>query len=341
MRFYLSKTMMILTLSLFVLAASQTCPAADDKEAGKGDSAKPSGYVAVVNGVKIPKVDFDRKMELIEARYASMGMPVKGERLAQLREMVLDNLIEKQLLYQESEARGIEVEPEQVKKELDQLKGRFEDEAAFQKKIAAMNYTEEILKDQIRENLAIRKLIDQEIASKVSVSDQEIESYYKENKKEFEIPEQVRARHILIKAKPDAGEAEKEKAKEKIKEVQKKLEQGEKFSELAEQYSEGPSAKAGGDLGYFRHGQMVEPFDKAAFALEPGQVSDIVETRFGYHLIKLEDKKPAGQESIDEVREGIRQKIRQEKIMKELKPFIESLKRKYPVEKNLPQDGQG
>ena len=110
---------------------------------------------------------------------------------------------------------------------------------------------------------------------------------------------------------------------------------------MAKEHSEGPSSKSGGDLGYFSHGQMVEKFDKAAFALEPGEVSDIVETRFGYHLIKVEDKKPASTKSLDEVKASIKDKLRNEKIMQKLEPYIESLKQKYPVEKNLAEADQG
>ncbi|MBS3808714.1 MAG: peptidyl-prolyl cis-trans isomerase [Desulfobacterales bacterium] len=202
-----------------------------------------------------------------------------------------------------------------------------------------MNYSEDLLKKQIKENLAIRKLIDEKIASKISVSDEEIKDYYENNQDEFKNPEKVHARHILVKSQQDASDEKKAEARKKIEEVQKKLEQGNDFSELAKEYSEGPSSKKGGDLGYFSHGQMVEKFDKAAFALEPGETSDIVETRFGYHIIKVEDKKSESMKSLDKVRDSIRENLRNEKLMQELEPYIASLKKKYPVEKNLPETG--
>lgn len=334
---YRFKGIMILAAAVFMLSLANPCTAentsGDSKTSGKAD------YVAVVNGVKIPKKDLDRKLELIKARYASQGVPIKGQRLAQLKETILDNLIEKQLLFQESQAQGIEVDSKKIQKELDNLKDRFESEADFQKKIASMNYSEDLLKKQIKENLAIRKLIDEKIASKISVTDDEVKAYYEENQDEFQVPEKVHARHILVKSQPDASDEKKAEARKKIEDVQKKLEQGEDFSELAKEYSEGPSGDSGGDLGYFSHGQMVEKFDKVAFALEPGETSDIVETRFGYHIITVEDKKPESMKSLDEVRESISENLRNEKLMQELEPYIASLKKKYPVEKNLPETG--
>lgn len=339
MRSYWFKGMLILAAAVFMLASAQTGLA--EKGDGGDKNAEDAGYVAVVDGVKISRQDLDRKLDMMKARYSSQGMPIKGERLAQLRETILDNLIEKQLLYQESQAKGIKVDSEKIQSEIDQLKGQFENEDAFRKKLASMNYSEETLRKEMRENMAIRALIDQEVASKVSVTDADVESYYQENKKEFEVPEKVHARHILIQAGPDASEKKKAKAEEKIQEVQEKLEDGAEFSELAREHSEGPSSEKGGDLGSFSRGQMVESFDKAAFALEPGEVSDVVETRFGYHLIKVEDKTPSSMKSLDEVKTSIRENLQREKVMQELEPYIESLKQKYPVEKNLPQADQG
>ncbi|MFW5936686.1 MAG: peptidylprolyl isomerase [Desulfosalsimonas sp.] len=338
MRSYWCKGMLILAAAVFMLASAQ--PGLAEKADSGDKNAEDAGYVAVVDGVEISRQDLDRKLDMMKARYSSQGMPIKGERLAQLRETILDNLIEKQLLYQESQEVGIEVDSEKIQSEIDQLKGQFENAEAFEKKIASMNYSEETLRKEIRENMAIRALIDQEVASKVSVTDADVQSYYEENKQEFEEPEKVHARHILIEAGPDAGDKEKARAEEKIREVQEKLEDGAEFAELARQHSEGPSSEESGDLGSFTRGQMVENFDKAAFDLEPGEVSDIVETRFGYHLIKVEDKTASSMKSLDEVKDSVQEKLEREKVMQELEPYIESLKQKYPVEKNLPEADQ-
>ncbi|MGM0452749.1 MAG: peptidylprolyl isomerase [Thermodesulfobacteriota bacterium] len=326
-----------LLLFLFIAAVMiATGPACAADEANEGKTQGDGDYVAVVGGKKIPEDTLDRKVNLIKNRYASMGQELDDQRLAELKDNILDNLIEKELLYQESQEQGVAVDSAEVQSQLDQIKNKFSDQEEFEKKIREMDYTEPLLKQQIRENLAIQALIDEKVAADVEISDEEIESYYESNKKEFSVPEKIKARHILIKTSQDAGEDEKAEAKNKIQDVQKKLKQDGDFAELAKEHSEGPSSKNGGDLGFFSRGQMVESFDEAAFALDTGEVSDIVQTRFGYHLIKVEDRKSEEQKPFAEVKDTIHQQLKQQQVSQELEPFIESLKQKYPIDKNLP-----
>ncbi|MCF8028105.1 MAG: peptidylprolyl isomerase [Desulfobacteraceae bacterium] len=336
MRLPLISKLVIFIVAIVLFAAAGAAYGAEDKEA-----AMDGQTVAVVNDVEITAQELEQKMQLIRSRYANMGMPIQGEQLVQLRDSILNNLIEKQLLIEESKAQDINVDESEIQEQLNELKGQFESQDAFEKKIASSGYSEDELKTEMRENLLIRNLIEKKIESGISVSDEQARKYYQENKEEYKVPEQIRARHILIQTEPDADEKQKAEAKDKIQEVEKKLQSGQEFSELAKEYSDCQSSEKGGDLGYFRRGQMVESFDEAAFALEPGEVSEIVESRFGYHLIKSEDKKPADTKSFDEVKESVREKLRQEKIMQDLEPYIESLKRKYPVEKNLPETSAG
>jgi peptidyl-prolyl cis-trans isomerase C len=123
----------------------------------------------------------------------------------------------------------------------------------------------------------------------------------------------VRASHILIKADPQADESQKAAARKKIKEIQNKLSKGEDFTALAREYSEGPSGTKGGDLGYFSRGQMVKPFEDAAFTSAPGQVSDIVETRLGYHLIKVTEKKPETIVAYADIKDQLQEYLKQKK----------------------------
>ncbi|NOY69002.1 MAG: hypothetical protein GXP53_05845 [Deltaproteobacteria bacterium] len=200
-----------------------------------------------------------------------------------------------------------------------------------------LGYSENSLRDQIRENLAIQELIDKDIMSKISITPEIEKAYYESHKDKFTKPEQVHARHILIKLSSDAGDAKKAEAKKKIDEIVKKLKKGADFAELAKTYSEGPSAKNGGDLGFFSHGQMVEPFEKAAFALKPGEISDIVTTRFGYHIIKLEEKKPAVVTSFEEAKPALEEQIKRDEAKKAIDPYIENLKKNATIKINLPK----
>lgn len=147
----------------------------------------------------------------------------------------------------------------------------------------------------------------------VQVSDAEVQKYYDEHVAEYEKPEQVHARHILLRIAPKASDDDKAAVRKRAEEVLAKVKAGEDFAALAKQYSEDSSAAQGGDLGSFTRGKMVPPFEQAAFALAPGETSDIVESPFGLHIIKVESKEAAHTQSLDEVRTQITDTLTQEK----------------------------
>lgn len=173
----------------------------------------------------------------------------------------------------------------------------------------------QIMKDQLLAHAYLSK----EIIEKVTVSDKEAEDYYGKNKKVFEKPERVRARHILILVKQGAGDDEKKAAKKKAEGLLDRVRKGEDFAKLAGEFSDDPGSKQkGGDLGFFQRNSMIPEFDKAAFALEPGGISGIVETSFGYHIIKVEEKKKAEIPPYETIKEEVRtlalQAAKQERV---------------------------
>lgn len=327
----LANTLVILSVAF--LLASPSCTA-DEKKAEKEDQS--GNYVAIVNGEKIPQKELNHKLTLIKQRAASAGQELDEQRLASLKEDIVNNMVEKELLYQKSQELDITVAPEEIDSQMQQFKQQFPDENQYKEQLSALGYTEELLRSEIEKNTAIQQLIEQEIGADISLSDEELEAYYEENPDQFETPEQVKARHILIKTDEDADEAEKQAAREKIQEIAKRIDDGEKFSEVAKEESDCPSSERGGDLGYFSQGQMVKPFEEAAFSLAVGDVSDVVETRFGYHLIKAEDKKTAAKESFDEVKEDLKTQLEQQKIKEKLPSYVENLKEDSDIEINLP-----
>lgn len=141
---------------------------------------------------------------------------------------------------------------------------------------------------------------------KVAIDDQRIREYYEYNIESFREKERVRARHILFRLKEGAEKSKEERVRKKAESVLKKAREGEDFAELARKYSEGPTGPKGGDLGYFQRGTMVKAFEEAAFGLKKGQVSDLVRTPFGYHIIKVEDVKKARTKPLEEVREQVK-----------------------------------
>lgn len=327
----LARTVIVLTLAL---ALTLPAFAADEKEGG-------ADYVAIVNGTKIPYQSLEQKLNFVKQRYASQGQQLNEQQLDSIKQDIAERMVEKELLYQKSQELGIEVDMDKVDSQINQFKKKFDDEKKYQQQLSQMGYTEDLLRSEIKQNMAIQKLIEEEIASKVALSDKELKKYYKNNTKEFATPAKVKARHILIKSQSDASESDQKEAKDKIEAAQKRLEDGEKFAKVAKDVSEGPSSKKGGDLGFFSKGRMVKGFEDAAFGLEPGEVSDVVKTRFGYHLIKVEDKKPASQKSFEEVKGNLKKKMKNERVKKEMDSYLKNLKKEADIKMNLPDSAKG
>jgi peptidyl-prolyl cis-trans isomerase C len=163
-----------------------------------------------------------------------------------------------------------------------------------------------------------------EVVQKVTVSDNEVKTYYDTHKDEFKTPEMVRARHILFPFEASATDESKKKEYEKAVETLKKIKGGEDFAKLASELSGDPGSKPkGGDLGFVAKGRTVKPFEDALFALKPGEVSGVIETKFGYHIIKAEERKDATEESFEDAKEKIRQKITQERVKAAVTAFID------------------
>ena len=288
--------------------------------------------IAVVNDVVIFQNQFDKELSIHLDRISRQGQQVSDAQMAELKKNVLEGLIERELLYQQSRKVGIKVADQAVDEQLAKIKQRFPGEQDYKNALTAMKLTEDEVKAQIARGLAIRELINQEIMSKIEVSDEESKAFYDANPQLFKQPEQVKASHILIKVEPDATDAQKAEARKKIDEIQQKIKAGGDFAELAKEFSEGPSNVRGGDLGYFRRGQMVKPFEDAAFAMQPGEVSDVVITRFGYHLIKVYDKKSEEILAYTDVKEKLGQRMKQDKAEKEAGSYIEQLKKDAKIE---------
>jgi len=163
-------------------------------------------------------------------------------------------------------------------------------------------------------------------------SDAEIRAFYDKNPDKFKQDESVRASHILFRVDENADAATKKKVMEQAQAVLKEARGGADFAELAKKHSADGSAQQGGDLNYFTHGQMVPPFDQAAFALKPGEISDIVTTQFGYHIIKVTDRKPATAVPFDQVSGRIKDFLAEQQKQQKAEAFIQSLKQKAKIE---------
>ena len=329
-----SKTEVIKTDEAKELKAEnkQTLQPADKKAVKDSDKAT---KVAVVNGTVITRSALDKDLSAIRKRFAGSGKELKASQLPAIEKEVLENLINRTLLFEESVKQGVKVDDNLIKEQLAEMKKRYDNPADFEKKLAEANLTENDLKSQIQLGMTVQQLIDLKFVQKIAITDEDAKVYYDANHKRFSQPEQVKASHILIKVDPKADEAKTKEAKEKIEMIQKRVKKGDDFAALAKEFSEGPSAPKGGDLGYFGPGRMVKPFETAAFNMEPDTVSDIVKTRFGYHLIKVMDKKPANQVAFEEVKDKLKQFLKQQKVQKEVEAYVKQLKESAQIERFL------
>jgi peptidyl-prolyl cis-trans isomerase C len=181
--------------------------------------------------------------------------------------------------------------------------------------------------------MTISKLIEAEIASKVAITPEQVNDFYSKNPEQFKQGDSVRASHILISVPKGADDAAKAQARAKADDVLKEVKAGKDFAALAKQHSADPgSAANGGDLGFFQQGQMVGPFNDAAFTLAPGATSDLVETEFGFHIIRVIEKKAGRTIPLEEVKPQVEQYLERLNRQQQTEAFVNGLKAKGKIE---------
>jgi peptidyl-prolyl cis-trans isomerase C len=306
--------------------ASTAKPAEKPPEPVKPVPATIPPVVARVNGQNVPKSDFDRLLKQMEMQ---AGQPVPQARRDEVCRAVLDQLVTYTALVQEATARKVEVTPAEAKQVSDakiaELRKQIPDPKAFNKALAERNMTLDRLRADIRNDIAINKMMQAEVASTPAVTDAEVREFYDKNPNEFT---GLRASHILIRP---AGfdEDSKKKARAQAEDLMKQARAGADFADLARKHSADGSAQQGGDLGFFTKGSMVPAFSDAAFALKPGEVGDVVETQFGFHVIKsLERKDVPFDDASTKIREFLTAKHRDERQ----KAFVADVKSRSKIE---------
>lgn len=299
----------------------------------KAEPVDPNAPAVTVNGVAITEGQIDAK---IAPRLKSMGGQVppqyQEQMKQQLRGRALEGMIVEQLLEAKVKENGITVPEAAVAEEIaKQMKEQGMDAETFKKTLESFGITEDQLKDQIRRGLSYQKLVEGQFAGKTDVNDADAKTYYDQNINEFKTAEQVRASHILIGTKSTDPNADpnkiKAEAKAKAEMVLSKVKAADaNFAAMATEYSSCPSAQKGGDLGLFGKGQMVKPFEDAAFALKVGEVSGVVETDFGYHIIKVTEHKDPNTTTFEAAKPKIIEQLSNQKKGTLAQEYIKSLK---------------
>ena len=280
------------------------------------------GFAAIVNGTEISNYTLDRNFEeYLRDNDINIGAIRYPDRVRDMKQETLGLLIDQELLWQAAQTRGTLASVEEVNQALEEMLTQYRSEDLFLRTLTDEGYTQQSYREHLQRLVSARKYQD-EVAADVEISDADIHTFYIENPDSFQMPATVRARHILVTVDPAAGEAAIQAAWDEMAEVVDQLAMGADFATLASEYSDDSSAARGGDLGYFPRSQMVEPFENAAFSLQPGELSDVVETRFGLHLIKVEDRRAAELLPEDLVRDQahtyLQQQRRQEALDAEL-----------------------
>jgi parvulin-like peptidyl-prolyl isomerase len=193
-------------------------------------------------------------------------------------------------------------------------------------------FTEATYAEYVRRELSIRRLVERDVASRVRITPADVRAFYESNADRFSEPPEVRARHVLVTVAPDADAEARAEARRKIDEVLAAARGGTDLAELAQRYSDDSTAEAGGDLGWFPPGRMVPAFDQAAFSLEPGELSGVVETPFGFHVLRVEERRPGVQRPEAEVRDEIRAHLREERIREAIAARVAELRAKARIE---------
>ena len=321
---------------MYALSLALTCGAMVSLLGSASAEPPPSPeqeIAARVNGSIITYQDLDSEFR---ARTRVSFETVQDDPRAQAaRKQLLEHLIDEQLLLAEAEKQKLRVATATVDERFDNIRSRFPSQEAFNQALSSSGITAQKLKANIRQGLLRQQVIDQEVLQKVSVSPEELRSFFDEHKDDYVQEEAVHARHILFRVAADASPEDDQQAKTRAMDVLAKAKKGDDFAKLAQEFSEGPTKDTGGDLGYFSRGKMLKPFEDAAFQLKVGEISDPVRTTFGYHIIKVEDRKEAKRLTYEEAEGLVRERVTEEKAMVAYRQYVTILRSKAKVSVNL------
>ena len=315
-------------LALIIIGLMAACLTA------QGETTKPQAadMVAIVNGVPIERAEFDGEVLLIQKSILGLGKPLTYNQVASVQKEVLESMIRREILYQESRKSGIKPDENAVNKEIKALKNQFSNEAEYKNELHRRDISEETLRSRIEKNSSIEQYVERQFAAKATVTDSDMVGYYESNLELFKQPLQINVSHILIQTDPKWDASRKQEARRKAEQVLKSVKKGQDFAAIAQEQSNSPTRINGGGLGYIKRGQLGGQFEDAVFALQPGETTDIIETDYGFHIFKVTEKKPETVLAYENVKDKIRQFLRDEKAKQEADLYAKTLREKAVVE---------
>ncbi len=285
--------------------------------------------VARVGTYSITRDELERAVRSAEIQ-AGQALPTQFR--DSVYRAVLDRLVAFHLLVQESERRSIAVDDAAVEARIDTIRSGFADEEAFEAQLDSWNTSLYILRGEARRDLLVERVLESAILADIEIDPESVRVFYDRHPAQFTERGGVRARHILIGVSPDADESEKTEARERARGLRLEAENGADFGALAREHSDDPgSASSGGDLGLVVEGRTVPAFEAALSALEPGELSGVVETPFGFHVIQMIERQDDRLVPFEEASGPIRDLLLQQEQQARTAAFIDDLKATHDV----------
>jgi parvulin-like peptidyl-prolyl isomerase len=290
--------------------------------------------IAKVNGFEVNRQAVGFELDRLVRFYMSHGMTMQEikDNLPKLQEKALDQAIGARLLLERSQQLDIAVSAADIDAEVAKVVEQVGGEENFRKALAAQNITDEAFRNELEKGARVNKLVEQACTGVEEPTEQEVTDFYEAHKSEYVSEPKVLCQHILVKVEDNSTSDEKSAAFEKILAIKDRIAAGGNFAEEAQRHSDCPSGREGGSLGWFGPGMMVPEFDKVAFEMKKGEVSGVVTTQFGYHIIYKADEQPGGQQTLVDVHDQIKDYLRHGARGKAVDAFVAELREKAEIE---------
>jgi peptidyl-prolyl cis-trans isomerase C len=314
-------------------AASQKSSSLDEAEPAAGPNGFFPAVVARVNDRAVSGADMENS---VQSQLANIGNPawenLREDYRLQLTQASLASLISTELVYQEAVKSGVTATKAEIDTAFAEQAKSYSSDAEMNTALASSGLDRAGLRRMLGKNIVVSKYVDENITKKVLVTSAELAQYYSSHTDEFKHPDMVRTSHILIPLSSSATPEQKKAALSRAQALLARIKKGEDFGKLATENSVDSSASEKGDIGYAQKGQLEPEYEAVAFTLPVGQVSDPVLTKYGYHLIKVTDKKKEGLSTLEEAKEELTSYLKSQKVQAELQKLIVGLREKAKIE---------
>ncbi|NPU84274.1 MAG: hypothetical protein HPY65_07275 [Syntrophaceae bacterium] len=292
----------------------------------------PPDVVVEVDGTRLTQGQIDT---IVKKRLAAVKEKLSAEQKKKLRDdlrkRIIEDFVARTLLADEIKRRKVTASAQEINEAIEQVKGTLQPGTTLEDLMKQSGTSQAQLQEEMAFGVKLDKLVKISMGKQGKPTDKEITAFYEKNKKTFTIPESVRARHILIAKATGDDEKTKAEKKAKAEDIRKQLLAGGNFMELAKKYSECPSKEHGGDLGEFPRGQMVKPFDQAAFSQKVNEIGPVVETDFGYHIIQVLEHNAVRPMPLEKVKDRVSLYLEHQKKSQALVALVKKLREKAKV----------